>query len=300
VGLDGTKEPGITDRGDLSGIACGLLRESEEPPADSDENGIPKNHSENHANGEDANHASQGHMPIPEFLAEANFKTLVLDPIIYMQCGPIRFHLSARKAAESSPFQHRVLPRFTSFGWNRLEDETTIQDIYAALFVDRARNDLIVQDLVQALSTGHSPLVLTGRTEHLNYLAERLRGVCSHTFILKGGMGTNQRRKLAESLAAVRPAEPRVLLATGSYLGEGFDDPRLDTLFLVVPISWKGTLQQYVGRLHRLHENKSEVQVYDYADVSVPMLARMYKKRLTGYAALGYAISESHCRLKEE
>jgi superfamily II DNA or RNA helicase len=113
-------------------------------------------------------------------------------------------------------------------------------------------------------------------------------------------MGARQRRKLAESLAAVPRDEPRVILATGSYLGEGFDDARLDTLLLVTPISWRGTLQQYVGRLHRLHENKTEVQVYDYADVSVPMLVRMYKKRLAGYAALGYATAEtqgSHAKL---
>jgi superfamily II DNA or RNA helicase len=107
---------------------------------------------------------------------------------------------------------------------------------------------------------------------------------------MKGGMGAKQRRKLTESLAAVPPDEPRVILATGSYLGEGFDDARLDTLLLAMPVSWKGTLQQYVGRLHRLHENKKEVQVYDYADVLVPMLARMYKKRLAGHAALGYTV----------
>jgi superfamily II DNA or RNA helicase len=111
-----------------------------------------------------------------------------------------------------------------------------------------------------------------------------------HIFILKGGMGARQRRKLNESLAAVPLNEPRVILATGSYLGEGFDDARLDTLLLAMPVSWRGTLQQYVARLHRLHENKTEVQVYDYADVAVPMLARMYKKRLAGYAALGYSV----------
>jgi superfamily II DNA or RNA helicase len=147
---------------------------------------------------------------------------------------------------------------------------------------------------VETLSSGRSPLVLTGRTEHLDYLAERLRGICSRTFVMKGGMGAKQRRRLAESLAAVPLDEPRVILATGSYLGEGFDDSRLDTLFLVTPVSWKGTLQQYVGRLHRLHENKSEVQVYDYADLAVPMLVRMYKKRLAGYEAFGYTVKESH------
>jgi superfamily II DNA or RNA helicase len=214
------------------------------------------------------------------------------QPIIYMQCGPIRFHLSAKKAAESSPLQHKVFPRITNFGWSRSENETAIQDIYAALIVSQERNDLIVRDLQQALSSGRSPLVLTSRTGPLDYLAGRLRGVCPHIFILKGGMGAKQRKKLAESLAAVPGDEPRVILATGSYLGEGFDDSRLDTLLLAMPISWKGTLQQYVGRLHRLHDNKSEVHVYDYADVMVPMLARMYKKRLAGYSALGYTVVE--------
>jgi superfamily II DNA or RNA helicase len=105
-------------------------------------------------------------------------------------------------------------------------------------------------------------------------------------------MGAKQRRQVAQSLALVSPDEPRMIIATGSYLGEGFDDSRLDTLFLAMPISWKGTLQQYVGRLHRLHENKKEVIVYDYADLMVPMLARMYKKRLAGYSALGYMVVE--------
>ena len=106
-------------------------------------------------------------------------------------------------------------------------------------------------------------------------------------------MGAKQRKKLAESLGAVPIDEPRVILATGSYLGEGFDDARLDTLLLAMPISWRGTLQQYVGRLHRLHVNKKEVRVYDYADVQVAMLGRMYKKRLLGYAALGYTVADS-------
>jgi superfamily II DNA or RNA helicase len=104
-------------------------------------------------------------------------------------------------------------------------------------------------------------------------------------------MGAKQRKQVAESLALVSTHEPRMILATGSYLGEGFDDARLDTLFLAMPISWRGTLQQYVGRLHRLHENKKEVLVYDYSDVLVPMLARMYKKRLAGYSALGYVVT---------
>src|SRR6266702_1305692 len=195
-------------------------------------------------------------------------------PIINMQCGPVRFHLSAKKAAESSHIEHKVIPRLTDFIWHGTERETTIHDIYAALIIDQGRNELITRDLQRVLGMGRSPLVLTSRTEHLDYLAGRLNGLCPHIFVLRGGMGAKQRKKLAESLVAVPQEQPRVILATGSYLGEGFDDARLDTLLLAMPISWRGTLQQYVGRLHRLHVNKKEVQVYDYADVQVAMLAR--------------------------
>ncbi len=105
-------------------------------------------------------------------------------------------------------------------------------------------------------------------------------------------MGKKQRRSVAEELASVPESESRVILATGSYIGEGFDDARLDTLFLAMPISWKGTLQQYVGRLHRLHDSKKVVQVYDYVDNYVPMLARMYERRLRGYSTIGYVIAQ--------
>jgi superfamily II DNA or RNA helicase len=105
-------------------------------------------------------------------------------------------------------------------------------------------------------------------------------------------MGKKRRRATAEALASVPGDGPRVILATGSYIGEGFDDARLDTLFLAMPISWRGTLQQYVGRLHRLHDNKRVVQVYDYVDDLVPMLARMYERRLKGYSAIGYTICQ--------
>jgi superfamily II DNA or RNA helicase len=214
-------------------------------------------------------------------------------PIIYMQCGPVRFYLSPKKAAQSSPLEHKVIPRFTDFSWHRSENETTIHEIYGALVTDQQRNDLIVQDVRKVLSDRRSPLILTSRTEHLDYLAGRLRGICPHIFVLKGGMGAKQRKQLAESISLVSSDEPRMIMATGSYLGEGFDDARLDTLFLVMPISWKGTLQQYVGRLHRLHENKKDVLVYDYADWLVPMLARMYKRRLAGYSALGYVVADA-------
>ena len=213
-------------------------------------------------------------------------------PIIYMQCGPARFSMSARTMTETSPFGHKVIPRYTEFRTRPELTDITIQDVYAALVDDAARNEMIAADLIRAVETGRSPLLLTGRTEHLQYFAARLENAVKHVFVLKGGMGKKQRRTIAEALASVAENQPRVILATGSYIGEGFDDARLDTLFLAMPISWKGTLQQYVGRLHRLHDNKRVVQVYDYVDDLVPMLARMYERRLKGYSAIGYTIDQ--------
>jgi superfamily II DNA or RNA helicase len=214
-------------------------------------------------------------------------------PIIYMQCGPIRFNLSARKMTQAAPFEHQVIPRFTEFRVAPELTEATIQDVYAALLDDHERNRKIENDLIKAVESGRTPLLLTGRTDHLKHFAAKISGSVKNVFVLKGGMGRKQRLAMAEALAAVPEGEQRVILATGSYIGEGFDDARLDTLFLAMPISWRGTLQQYVGRLHRLHDNKRVVQVYDYVDSHVPMLARMYERRLKGYAALGYTIAHS-------
>ena len=137
-------------------------------------------------------------------------------PIIYMQCGPVRFFLSPKKAAKSSPLEHRVVPRLTDFTWNSPEDETAIHDIYGALVTDARRNDVIIEDVEKALLNGRSPLLLTSRTEHLDYLAGRLRGMCQHVFVLKGGVGTKQRKQIAASLSHIGLHEPRIILATGS------------------------------------------------------------------------------------
>jgi superfamily II DNA or RNA helicase len=186
---------------------------------------------------------------------------------------------------ETTPFEHKVTPRQTEFRMSPELTEVTIQDIYGALINDTARNEMIANDVVRAVQSGRCPLLLTGRTEHLQCFATRLAGFAKHVFVLRGGMRKKQRRETAVALASVPEAESRVILATGSYIGEGFDDARLDTLFLAMPISWKGTLQQYVRRLHRLHDGKRFVQVYDYVDNYVPMLARMYERRLKATAS---------------
>ena len=165
-----------------------------------------------------------------------------------------------------------------------------IQAIYSELAADELRNRLIVDDVVAAMDAGRFPVLLTERREHLDTLTKLLQGRVAHVFVMVGGMGKKQRKHLQEAIAAVPLDEPRLIVATGRYLGEGFDDARLDTLFLAMPIAWRGTLAQYAGRLHRLNDAKREVVIYDYADLDVPVLARMHAKRRAGYKALGYVL----------
>jgi hypothetical protein len=147
---------------------------------------------------------------------------------------------------------------------------------------------MIVSDVLHAVSQRRNALVLTERKHHVELLEKELRAKAPNVIALTGGQPAKERRRLLEQIAAVPQDEPLVIIATGKYVGEGFDAPRLDTLFLAMPISWHGTLAQYAGRLHRLHEGKEEVRIYDYIDVHVAMLERMYSKRIKGYAAIGY------------
>jgi superfamily II DNA or RNA helicase len=212
-------------------------------------------------------------------------------PIIFMQCGPIRFNVSSKKQAVASAFQYVVIPKLTEFTVPPEWKDIGIQDIYTALIHDDQRSDLIVEDVVSAIEEGRFPLLLTERTDHLQLLLDKLVRRVPNVFVMKGGMGKKQRDATASEITAVPEGQPRVILATGRYIGEGFDDARLDTLFLAMPISWRGTLQQYVGRLHRLHQDKHIVRVHDYVDASVPVLNRMYEKRVKAYEAVGYTMA---------
>ncbi|MHB9099345.1 MAG: phospholipase D-like domain-containing protein, partial [Syntrophales bacterium] len=209
---------------------------------------------------------------------------------IFMHCGPIRYRVDARKQAEKRPFDHYVIPRLTSFRAPLEEEgkEPSIQRLYAALAVNEPRNQRIVEDVVRCFQSGGNALVLTERTAHVALLAAKLREQIPDVIALTGGKGAKETREALTKVSEAPAERPLTLIATGRYIGEGFDEPRLDTLFLAMPISWKGTLQQYAGRLHRLYEGKREVRVYDYIDVHIPMLEKMYHKRLTGYAAIGY------------
>jgi superfamily II DNA or RNA helicase len=211
-------------------------------------------------------------------------------PIITMQCGPVRFRVDAKADAAMRPFEHVVLPRPTAFRAEGDAMASGIQALYGWLVQDEARNEQIFRDLTGAVEAGRSPLLLTERVEHLEAFESRLAPLPYRTVVFRGGMGRRHRRALMEELEAIPANEKRIILATGRYIGEGFDDARLDTLFLALPISWRGTLQQYAGRLHRRHAGKEVVQIYDYADMEVPVLLRMYQRRLKGYQAMGYAV----------
>ena len=223
-------------------------------------------------------------------------------PIIFMQCGPVRHRVDARKQAAVRPFDHKVVFRRTDFRLprNSPDEKPAIQELYARLTQDSARNDLIFDDILSALEAGRSPVVITERKDHLDMLARRLSKFARNVVVLRGGMGARGSRAAADALQAITGDEERVLVATGRYLGEGFDDARLDTLFLTMPISWRGTLAQYAGRLHRLHASKRDVVIYDYVDENEPMLAKMASKREMGYRSLGYRpVNNSELGLKQ-
>jgi superfamily II DNA or RNA helicase len=214
-------------------------------------------------------------------------------PIVFMQCGPVRYRVDDRKQAEKRPFDHQVIVRPTAFRLPpHLQNVTTqsIQDVYAQLSRDDERNRLIIADVIAAVQAKRFPVLLTERREHLDLLAGLLSQHIQNVIVMTGGMGKKQRQRLAEQIASIPADQPRVIVATGRYLGEGFDDERLDTLFLALPISWRGILTQYAGRLHRLNAAKKEVIIYDYVDFEVPVLAKMHARRRTGYKAIGYEI----------
>ncbi len=209
-------------------------------------------------------------------------------PILKMQLGLPRYVVDPRSRSAAQGFQHRLILRKTDFDLPEDGTKYPIQRIYQLLAADQRRNDNILNDIICALQEGRSPIVLTERKDHLDFLAERLRGFTRHLVVLKGGASGKKRRETLAALEAIPGTEERLVLATGRYIGEGFDDARLDTLFLTMPVSWRGTLIQYTGRLHRSHPGKVEVRIYDYVDDRVPVLARMYERRLAGYRSIGY------------
>ena len=205
-------------------------------------------------------------------------------PIIAMQCGPVRHTIIATTQVETAT-RRVLLAREPPFDVAALPPDPGIQEVLGAVAADRHRTERIAADVLEELREGRFPLVLTERREHLDALTDLICARTDRVAVFHGGIGKRARRR-ADDLLASR--EPRAVLATGRYIGEGFDDPRLDTLVLAMPIAWKGTMTQYAGRLHRHHGAKHEIRIIDYVDHAVPVLRRMFAKRQSAYASLGY------------
>lgn len=214
------------------------------------------------------------------------------QPIIFMQCGKIRFTADAQSQIKSQNFKRTLIPRFTSFR-NLSPGAKTYTQIIEALSIDEARNNLMIEYVRKQVLEGRTPIILTSLTSHVRLLAEKLRPFADNVVALVGADSDKNKRLELERLQGINSSESLIIVATGKYIGEGFDFSRLDTLFLALPISWKGNIAQYAGRLHREYDGKTEVRIYDYIDARVPLCDSMYRKRLKGYASVGYGVVNS-------
>jgi len=202
-----------------------------------------------------------------------------------MQCGPIRYNA---QRLENIPAHLEV--RTQKLTAPEIPADSGIQDIFRILIKDFSRNQRIAMDILDAYQENRKILVLTERTEHLKLLREAIGYDSKHCFVLHGRLSKKQRASILAELVKLKDSSPLILLATGRLIGEGFDYPPLDTLVLAMPISWKGTLRQYAGRLHRTYAGKQDVRIYDYVEENQPQLDRMWNKRQRGYRAMGYHI----------
>ena len=217
-----------------------------------------------------------------------------LDQMILMQCGPVRHRIrveTANQQPSAGTTTRRVLVHRTTFRYDSEVDSSTlgtIQDIYRALVNDDQRNTAIIEGVQDALRRGRHCLLLTSRTAHMEILAGGLREAGHSPATLHGKLGAKARRAAIDSLKVTDGGPPLLAVATGPYIGEGFDCPALDTIFLVFPVKFKGRVVQYVGRVVRPYLGKTSIEVHDYVDVSVPVLAYTYTERRAGYASLGF------------
>jgi superfamily II DNA or RNA helicase len=212
-----------------------------------------------------------------------------LQPIIFMQCGPIRFFADAKAQIQKQSFQRYLVPRFTSYR-PVTDDKQSFTALSQSLAESEIRNNLIIENVLNVVAAGRTPIILTARTSHVELLAEMLKQHVANIIQLTGEGTAKNKRETLQKLQDIPKDAPLVIVATGKYVGEGFDYPRLDTLFLALPISWKGLVAQYAGRLHRENEGKKDVRIYDYIDIHEPVCENMYRKRLKGYSAIGYRV----------
>ena len=208
---------------------------------------------------------------------------------VYFQFGPVRYRFTARDKAALQGVDHFVYPRFTRLV-NVSDHDWKLQEAYRALVSSDVRNQQIVRDAIQCIENGRTPLILTKFKEHAAILVGMLEEHVQNLFLLQGGRSTKERDQIREKLRSVPGSEAVAIVATGQYIGEGFNFPRLDTLLLTTPVSWEGVVEQYVGRLHRDYSGKRNTAIYDYVDSHIRVLETMYRKRMRTYKKIGYEI----------
>ena len=221
-----------------------------------------------------------------------------LDKIIYMMIGPIRHTYTAKQKAEDSGIKHYLIPRFTKVVDIR-ENKEDINEAYNMVCFNKLRNQQIVFDVIECISIGLSPVILTKYKKHAELLYEELVGKADHVYILYGENTDKENRIIRAKLNKVAKDETLILIATGQKIGEGFNLPKLDTLILASPISSAGRVEQFVGRIDRTYEGKEKVFVYDYVDSHVTVFNNMYKKRLKTYKKTAYEIYQDQIKEKQ-
>ena len=220
------------------------------------------------------------------------------DKTVLMQFGPVRYRFTAKDKIRLQGMDHILEPRFTPI--ISTKEKLTSNEAYEIVVNSDLRNSIIASDIEACVTQGHTPLVLSKRKAQLDVLFEKVRDKADHVLVLTGGKKQSERKEIRERLSSIPEHESLIILATGQYVGEGFNCSRLDTLFLAMPIAWDGNVEQYTGRLNRSHDGKNKVTVIDYVDHHIEMFANMYSKRLRTYKRIGYELSQDAERKPDE
>ena len=224
-----------------------------------------------------------------------------LEKINYMLIGPIRYSYTAKEKAKEQGMQHLVYPRFTRTVPPRgvITDKMHPNEAYEIIHNNDVRDEQIIEDVKNCVAAGRTPVVLSRYKDHSEKFYERLKSYADHVFLMTGNNSKKEHRKILEQMHQVDKNESLILIATGSLVGEGFDFPRLDTLFMATPVSFRGVVEQYAGRLNRDYAGKENVIIYDYVDNHIPMFNNMYMKRLKAYKQIGYEFGDGLQTVKQ-
>jgi len=220
-----------------------------------------------------------------------------LEKINYLMLGPIRYNYTAKERAEKQNIRRYVYPRFTrSVAPRGSNEKMHPNEAYEIIRNDNIRDDQIIRDVISCVAIGKTPVILSRYRDHSEKLYKRLEKCADHVFLLMGGNSKKEHRRIREAMEDVPEGETVILVATGKFIGEGFDYPRLDTLLMATPVSFQGVVEQFVGRLDRDYPGKSEIIVYDYVDSHIPIFDKMYSKRLRAYKQIGYEVTGEESR----